>query len=419
MKIKFLFLICLFILIVGNFGIHADDASKKLVIKNGYIVPISSAPIEEGIILIENGIITDIGKNIPIPEKAEVIDASNNWILPGFIESHTTLGTTDQYGAGNMDETYDPDTAQMKIIDAINPFDKNIRYARSAGITTVMAAPGRKNVIGGQTAVLRLSGKTVEQMVLLSPAGVKMSLGEGPKTTYGSKGRLPSTRMGSAYVIRKALIEAKEYSQKWDDYREKYKKDQDTAPPTRDLRLEILSQVLTGELTVFIESYRVDDIMTSIRLIDEFKLKAVLVGCAEGYKVAEEIGKRKIPVIISPFGIGPRRMETKEINISNAAVLAQKGVKIVLKSEESLGMGNIRELPLIAALAVKGGLDRETALRAITLTAAEFLGVDDRIGSLEKGKEGNIVISDGDPLNYKTQIKRVLIQGKTVYQGSK
>ncbi|MBN2246327.1 MAG: amidohydrolase family protein, partial [Candidatus Aminicenantes bacterium] len=179
------------------------------------------------------------------------------------------------------------------------------------------------------------------------------------------------------------------------------------------------SQVLAGELTAFIESYRVDDIMTAIRLIDEFKLKAVLIGCAEGYKVAGEIAQRKIPVIISPFGIGPRRMETKEISISNAAVLAQKGVKIVLKSEGSLGMGNIRELPLIAALAVKGGLDRETALRAITLTAAEVLGVDDRIGSLEKGKEGNIVISDGDPLHYKTRIKRVLIQGKTVYQSSK
>lgn len=418
MKFKFLCVLCLFVFIAGNNAIQAEKDSNKLVIKNGYIVPVNADPIEEGIILIENGIIKDLGKNIPIPEEAEVIDASKNWVLPGFIESHSSLGTTGQYGGGDTDETYNPDTAQMKIIDAINPFDKNFLYARTAGITTIMAAPGRKNVIGGQTAVLRLMGKTVNQMTLLSPAGLKISLGEGPKSTYGSKGRLPSTRMGSAYVIRKAMIEAKEYSQKWNEYKEKSKKNQDIPPPKRDLRLEVLSLALDGELTVFIESYRVDDIMTALRLIDEFKLKAVLVGCAEGYKVAEEIAIRKIPVVISPFGIGPRRMETKEIKISNAAVLSQKGVKIVLKSDESLGMGNIRELPLIAALAVKGGLDRKTALRAITLTAAEVLGVEDKIGSLEKGKEGNIVISDGDPFHYKTRIQRVLIQGKTVYQKS-
>ena len=415
MKSRCGFLLFFGLLAAVNFAVKEEEISKKIVIKNGYILPVSSAPIEEGAILIENGKIKEIGKNIPIPEDAEVIDASGDWVMPGFIESHTSLGTTDRYGGGDTDETSDPDSAQMKIIDAINPFDKNFLYARSAGITVVMAAPGRRNVIGGQTAVLRLMGKTVSQMTILEPAGLKISLGEGPKTTYGDKGRLPSTRMGSAYIIRKAMIEAKQYSQKWREYKEKVEKEKDASPPKRDLRLEVLSQVLEQELPVFFECYRVDDIMTAIRLMDEFNLKAVLVGCAEGFKVAEEIAKRNIPVIIGQFGIGPRRMETKEIKISNAAILAQKGVKIVLKSEESLGVGNIRELPLIAAMAVKGGLDRETALRAVTLSAAEVLGVDDQIGSLEKGKEGNIVISNGDPFLYTTRIKRVLIQGKIVF----
>lgn len=416
MKFKGRFLLCLILITAVNLNIKAEQILKKVVIKNGYILPISSAPIEEGIILIENGIIKEIGKNIPIPQEAEVIDASGDWVMPGFIDSHTSLGTSERYGGGDTDETSDPDTAQMKIIDAINPFDKNFLYARSAGITAIMAAPGRKNVIGGQTAVLRLMGKTVDQMTILEPAGLKISLGEGPKTTYGAKGKFPSTRMGSAYVIRKAMIEAKEYSRKWNEYKEKLEKEEVAMPPTRDLRLEVLSKVLAQELPVFIECYRVDDIITAIRLIDEFHLKAVLVGCTEGFKVAEEIAKRKIQVIISQFGIGPRRMETKETKISNAAILVQKGVKVVLKTEESLGVGNIRELPLIAALAVKGGLDRETALRAITLSAAEVLGVDDHIGSLEKGKEGNIVISDGDPFLYTSRIKRVLIQGKTVFE---
>ena len=253
--------------------------------------------------MIENGIIKEIGKNIPIPQDAEVIDASGNWVMPGFIDSDTSLGTSDRYGAGDTDETSDPDTAQMKIIDAINPFDKSFLYTRSAGITAIMAAPGRKNVIGGQTAVLRLMGKTLDQMTILEPAGLKISLGEGPKTTYGAKGKLPSTRMGSAYVIRKAMIEAKEYSRKWNEYKEIPKKEEGSTPPTRDLRLEVLSKVLAQELPVFIECYRVDDIMTAMRLIDEFHLKAVLVGCTEGFKVAEEIAKRKIPVIISQFGI--------------------------------------------------------------------------------------------------------------------
>ncbi|MBE3124057.1 MAG: amidohydrolase family protein, partial [Acidobacteria bacterium] len=276
-----------------------------------------------------------------------------------------------------------------------------------------------------QAAVVRLAGKTVEEMTILSPAGIKLSLGEGPKDAYGGKGRLPSTRMGSAYVVRKALLEAGEYLKKAKDYEaakakakgkaKAGKAGEEAQAPKRDLALEPLAALLDGKLPAFIECYRADDIMTALRLVDEFKFKAVLIGCAEGFRVAGEIAKRSIPVIVGPMGIGPRRVETMDVTIANAAVLAKAGVKVVLEAEEgALGIAALEELPLAAALAVKGGMDRDAALRAITLTAAEVLGVADRIGSLEAGKDADVVVFDGDPLDYRTRVKAVLLKGKVL-----
>jgi len=386
-----------------------------LVIKAGKIQTISHGLIENGAVLIHKGKIKSVASHIQIPKNAKVIDAGGCWLLPGMIESHTSMGSGGQYGGPNINETSNPNTAQLSVVDAINPFDKNFKYVREAGITTVMISPGRKNVIGGQTAVVKPIGKTITNMIIKSPAGVKISLGEGPKTTYGQKGKLPSTRMGSAYVLRKALLEAQHYLEEWQRY-EKKKKNEKGEKPQFDLQLDTLAKLLKKELTAFIECYRADDIMTALRIVDEFTLKAVLVGCTEGYKIPKEISRRKIPVIVSPFGIGPRRMETKELTKSNAAVLHQSGVKIVIKADESLGIGSIRELPLLAALAVKGKLDREAALRAITLNAAEILGVEARIGSLEPGKDADLVLFDGDPLHYQTQVKQVFIDGKSVYK---
>jgi imidazolonepropionase-like amidohydrolase len=414
MNKKTLFICMVFVWLLSP--TFAENENKVTVIKGGKILTISGEDIEDGIILIKNGKISEVGKNIGIPEEVEVIDAAGKWILPGLIEAHTTLGARSRYSGSNTDETSTPNTAQMLIIDGINPFDKNIKYARMAGITTVLAAPGRQNVIGGQPAVLKLLGKTISAMTLLSPAGVKISLGEGPKDTYGKKGRLPSTRMGSAYVLRNALIEAEDYIRKWEEYEKKKEKDKNTQAPKRDLKLEPLAKVRKGNLTAFIECYRADDIMTALRLVDEFKLKAVLVGCTEGHKIPEEIAKRKVPVILSPFGVGPRRMETQNIQLENAAVLAKSGIKVVIKSDEVFGMGTLQELPLHAALAIKGGLDPREALRAITLSAAEVLGVSSRIGSIEKGKDADIVIFNGDPLYYKTRVDQVLINGNSVYK---
>lgn len=393
-------------------GIASGDKPPQ-VIKAGKIVTISHGTIEGGAVLIENGKIKSIGTDIDIPAGAEVMDTGDTWLLPGFIESHTSMGSGSRYGGSTMDETSNPNTAQLSILDAVNPFDKNFKYVREAGITALMLSQGRLNVIGGQTAVVKPRGKTVNQMAVKSPAGIQISLGEGPKNTYSKKGRLPSTRMGSAYVLRKALLDARYYLNKWEKYRENENKD-NAQKPELNLQLEPLAMLLQGKLPAFIECYRADDIMTALRIIDEFNLKAVLVGCTEGYKIPEEIAVRNIPVIVSPFGVGPRRMETKDLTRSNAAILHDAGVKVVIKADESLGIGSIRELPMLAALAVKGGLGRETALRAITLTAAEVLGVSDTSGSLDPGKDADMVLLDGDPLDYRTRVLDVFIDGVSI-----
>ncbi len=397
--------------------------NRTFAIKGGRVLPMSGPAIEDGVVIVENGKISRVGKDIPVPEGATVIDAAGGWVLPGLIEAHTTTGLREEYGPSNSDELSDPVTAQLVVLDALNPFDKSLKHAREAGITAALVTPGRGNVIGGQAAVVRLAGKTVEEMTILAPAGLKLSLGEGPKDAYGGKGRLPSTRMGSAYVVRKALLEAGEYLKRSKNYAagqakakgkaKAGKAGEEAQAPKRDLALEPLAALLDGKLPAFIECYRADDIMTALRLVDEFKFKAVLVGCAEGFRVAGEIAKRGIPVIVGPMGIGPKRVETMEVTIANAAALSKAGVKVVLEAEEdSLGVGALEELPLAAALAVKGGMDRDAALKAITMTAAEVLGVADRIGSLEAGKDADVVVFDGDPLDYRTRVKTVLLKGQ-------
>lgn len=414
-RLFFLLMVSTFLIVSATPGSDMDT----IVIKADHVLTISHGEISPGMILIEKGKITEVGTSLKaMPENATVIDVTQrgSWVTPGLIEAHTTLGASSRYEGSNSDETSNPNTAQLLILDGINPFDKRIKYTRMAGITTAMISPGRQNVIGGQPAVLKLRGKTVNDMTLLSPAGIKFSLGEGPKNTYGKKDRLPTTRMGSAFVLRKALIDAQEYAQKQAAFLKNQEKDKSATPPKRDLQLEPLAKLLNQELTAFIECYRADDIMTALRIIDEFALKAVLVGCTEGHKVFEEIAKRNVPVICSPFGVGPRRMETQDIRLDNSAILAAAGVKVVIKSDEALGMGSLRELPMHAALAVKGGLEKQAALRAITLDAAEVLGVSDRIGSLEAGKDADLVIYNGDPLHYLTRVDIVIIDGQVVFK---
>ncbi|MFH1965767.1 MAG: hypothetical protein ABIJ42_09550, partial [Acidobacteriota bacterium] len=210
--------------------ITAED-SGTVVIANGHIVTVSGQDIDGGSILIEGGIIREVGKDVKVPEGAEVIDATGKWVLPGLIQSATDLGTGEGYTDRNSDETSSPNTAEMQITDALNPFDKDIKKATISGITSAMISPGRQNVIGGQAAVIKMRGKTAETMAIKAPMGVKFSLGEGPKDTYGAKNQLPTTRMSEAYVVRKALVEAGEYLSKQKAYEKKRADGEEADPP--------------------------------------------------------------------------------------------------------------------------------------------------------------------------------------------
>ncbi len=410
----------LFVVLTAGVGLIGAD--KPLVVRGGRVVPVSGPEIAEGAILIEGGKIVAIGKadEVSAPAGAEVFDAKGGWILPGLVECLASIGLGDRYGAGEGDEVSDPVTAGLRILDGLDPFDKRFEQAARAGTTTLMIAPGRANVIGARTVVVKPRGATAEEMVLLEPAGVKLTLGEGPKAAFGAKGRLPGTRMGSAYVVRKALLDASEYARKRKDHEAavvaaKVKKGAVPPPaPPRSLDLEPLADLLDGKLTAFVECHRADDIRTALRLVDEFRFRAVLVGATEAYKLAGEIAKRGIPVVVGAMGIGSKRVETKDVSLANAAVLVKAGIKTAIAAEDALGLGAQEELALSAGLAVKGGLGRATALRAVTLTAAEILGVSARVGSLEKGKDADVVVLSGDPFDYRSRVVRVFIDGRAV-----
>ena len=381
-------------------------------IRGGRVVPVAGPVIDPGIVLLAGGTITAVGANVAIPKDATVIDATGGWVLPGLVDAHSSIGLVDERRGGPPDELSDPNTPQLLVLDGYNLFDRGVRRLVMAGITTALVTPGRGNVIGGQAAVVRLAAASPDTVALLSPAGLKLSLGEGPKKAFGEKSRLPGTRMGAAFVVRKALLDAAEYARKWKAFEAGAGK---TPAPAKDLALEPLVRLLDGRSTAFIETYRADDIVTALRLVDEFKLKAVLIGCTEGARVAAEIAKRTIPVIVGPMGTGPRRTETEEVGLEVAARLAHAGVTVAIDSEDEMGIGAAEELPLAAALAVKGGLAPDAALGGITLTAAQILGVGDRVGSLEPGKEADVVIFTGDPLRYTSRVRTVIAGGKVVY----
>jgi imidazolonepropionase-like amidohydrolase len=400
----------------------AGAAEKPVVVRGGRVVPVSGPEIENGAVLIEGGKIKTVGKadEIAVPADAEIVEAAGGWILPGFVECLASIGLGDRYGAVEGDEVSDPVTAGLRILDAIDPNDKRFAQAARAGITTLMIVPGRSNVIGARTVVLKPRGATAEEMVLFEPAGIKLTLGEGPKNAFGAKGRLPGTRMGSAYVVRKALLDATEYARKRKDHQAavaaaKGKKGAEPPPaPPRSLELEPLADLLDGKLTAFVECHRADDIQTALRLVDEFRFRAVLVGATEAYRSAGEIAKRGLPVVVGVMGVGSKRVETKNVSLGNAAALVAAGIKTAVAAEDALGIGAQEELALSAALAVKGGLDRAAALRAVTLTAAEILGVAARVGSLEPGKDADVVVLSGDPFDYRARVVRVFIDGKPV-----
>jgi len=410
MRFPVLFLWCLAALSFFLFGKNEITA-----IKNAKILTVTQGIIEEGTILIENGKITAVGQNIEIPKEFSLIDASGCIVTPGLIDSHSHLGLGPSGGITEDNEMSDPCTPQLRIIDSIHPegmepHSHSFQDAVSHGVTTIIARPGSGNVIGGQSAALKLRGNTVDDMVLVFPVDMKMAMGR--KGYYAGKGVLPVTKMGTAYIVRKAMVEAMDYKKALELYEKKKENDKTAKPPARDLKKEAMLMVLNREIPVHIHCSPVDDIMTAVRLADEFDFyKLSLAHAEESYKVADELARRGVIVVVGPRMI---TFDEKDNLINIADYLVKQGVEINIMTDADVVQQEF--LRFQAAVAIKYGLDPEEALKAITINPAKLVGMEKRIGSIETGKDADLVIFNGDPFDIQTDVLKVLIDGTIVYE---
>ncbi|MGH3208778.1 MAG: amidohydrolase [Trebonia sp.] len=389
-------------------GRVASRTPGTVAITGGYVVPVDGDPIDGGTVLITGGRITAVGADVLVPGDVPAVDATGRWVLPGLVEAHAHLGIDEEGGgwAGDdLNEATGPNSARLRALDGINPADPGFADALAGGVTTAVILPGSANPIGGQAVAVKCAGHTVADMVLREPAGVKSALGENPKRVYGDRKQLPSTRPGVAAVIRDAFIRAQDYQARQERA--------GSARADRDPDLDVLVRVLTGELPWCQHVHRADDIGTAIRLADEFGYRLVIHHGTEAHLMAEEIARRGIPVISGPLITGRSKVELLHRTLHSPAILAGAGVLLALTTDHNAVPVNF--LALQATLAVKEGLDRDTALRSITANPAQILGLDDRVGTLKPGLDGDVVLWSGDPLDVRSRALDVFVAGQPVY----
>jgi len=392
-------------------------ADGVVAISGGRIVPITGDDIERGTVLIENGKIAAVGAKVAIPDGARVVDATGTWVLPGFIEAHGHVGVSEEaegWAGQDTNEMTEPVTAHVRAIDAINPADMGFRDAISGGVLAVNVNPGSGNPIGGQTVALKCWGRTVDQMALRQPSGMKSALGENPKRVYGEQKKTPSTRLGTAAVIRGALVDAANYLRRIEA--EQAKPEAERKPVDRDLKLEALGKVLRREIPWRQHCHRADDIATAIRIADEFGYDLVIDHGTEAHLLADLLAARDIPVVIGPLLTSRSKVELRNRSLANPGRLAKAGVTIAITTDHPVVPINF--LVHQASLAVKDGLDRETALRALTINPARIAGIDDRLGSIEPGKDADLVLWSGDPLDVLSRAELAFLDGVEVYSYS-
>ena len=399
-----------------------------IAITNGKVMTITQGTLERGTVLVEDGRIVAVGEEIEIPAGAEVYDATGKVVMPGLIDAHCHVGLFPdgigwEYSDGN--EMTDPITPHLRALDAVHPEDPAFKELVAAGVTTVLTGPGSGNLIGGQWVCLKTAPKpSVEQMVLLEPAGMKMALGENPKRVYGEQKKAPSTRMGNAAALRAALVDAQNYLDKWRryeadlaDYQAKVEAEDEDAEkpkqPERDLKLEALGKVLRREMKARVHAHRADDMLTAIRIAEEFNLDLTLEHATEGYKIADILAEKGIPVTAGPILFSRVKYELKNMTPKNPGLMAKAGVKVAIQTDE---MSAVKYLTINAALAVREGMPEEEALKAITINPAEIIGVADRVGSLEVGKDADLVVFSGHPFDYRTVTELVLVDGQAAYK---
>ncbi|MBO0899100.1 amidohydrolase [Cellulomonas sp. zg-ZUI22] len=386
-------------------------ARGSVALVGGYVVPIASPPLDGATVLVEDGVVTAVGTDVVVPDGVRVVDARGRWVLPGFVEAHAHMGVAEEaegWAGQDTNEMTDPDGSALRAVDGINVEDEGFRDALVGGVTSAVVKPGSGNPIGGRTvAVKTWGGRTVDEQVIRYDVSVKSALGENPKRVYGDRKQLPSTRLGVAAVIRKAFVDAQSYVARRDAATAKGE------PFDRDLGKETLAAVLAGELAWDQHTHRADDIATALRLADEFGYRLVVNHGTDGAAVADVLAERDVPVIFGPLFTSRSKVELRDRSIAHLGVLARAGVRVAITTDHPVVPINF--LVHQASLAVKEGLDRDTALRALTVNPASFMGLADRVGALAPGLDGDVVVWSGDPLDVTSRAEQVFVTGTEVY----
>jgi imidazolonepropionase-like amidohydrolase len=395
---------------------RVTETSTAIV--GGRVVPVEGEPIDGGTVLLRDGKIAAVeGPGFAVPSGVTVVDATGKWVLPGFIDAHAHAGVHEEaegWAGQDTNERTSPNTAHVRALDAINPADEGFRDAIAGGVLAVNVNPGSANPIGGQTAAIKCWGRTVDEMVLREPAGLKSALGENPKRVYGDRNETPSTRLGTAAVIRGAFVAAQNYQAKLAASAASEDSSAERAVVDRDLKLEALSRVLRREIPWRQHCHRADDIATAMRMAREFGYDLVIDHGTEAYLLADQIAAAQIPVIIGPLFTSRSKVELRNRSLANPGRLAEAGITIAITTDHPVVP--IHFLIHQATLAVKEGLDPVTALRAVTINPAQIIGCADRIGSLSVGKDADLVIWSGDPLDVMSRAERAFLDGREIYR---
>ena len=384
-----------------------------IAIINGKVVTVTGETFERGTVLIEDDKIKAVGADVAIPDGAQILDAKGCWVTPGLIDCHTHIcnfgePSTNPGPTWDGNEITDPVTPQVRAIDAVNPYDYAISKVRNAGFTTVCILPGSANVVCGSGVVVKLRDvATADEMVLHGHEPMKFATGENPKRCYGQHGKSPMTRMGVASVLRETLFRAKVYSDKL-----KAAETDPSKAPEPDFQLDALVPVVRGQMRCRFHAHRSDDIVTVMRVAEEFHLDYTIEHCTEGFRVVDALKAKNVRCTIGPYLWEPSKQEIWNKKLETPGILSQAGLTISLTADTG---SQTATLPATIGLLMRRGLSEQAAFEGVTINPAQTLGLEDRLGSLEPGKDADIAIFDGHPFSSLSQCRTTIIDGKIVH----
>ena len=382
-------------------------------ITNATVDPVVGPRIMDATVLVRDGRIAAVGRKVRIPQEARIVDAGGRLVTPGFMDAHSHAGLSEDgmTGDGDVNERTDPVTPQVRALDAFRPTDVSLLEAAQSGVTSICVVPGSANVVCGMGTVVKTLAKPFDRQIVKVDAGLKMATGENPKRLYGGMNKMPSTRMGAAAVMRAALTKARIYAEKKARHAAK-KSAKGKDPFDIDCGMEVLADLLAGAFPARCHAHRSTDMLTAMRIADEFGFRLVFEHATECADILPELVAKGIPLVVGPT-LGMRgKVETLQKRFSTVATAVGAGLTVAITADH--GVTPLRYLNVYAALAIREGLDPQEALKCVTINPARICGVEDRLGSIEKGKDADLVLWEGDPFDVRTRPAAVWIGGEPV-----